>query len=261
MIGPFLVLKLFMKKLQITEDISKTIEKNTVKQSNCDEWFQQRKYRITSSNAHKVYIRGRNFDSLVEVFTKHDKKSLPKSVEEAMQHGRKYEPIARDLYTDIIKYKLKRNITVQETGIVIQPNLYWLAASPDGLVRDDNQIHVFGLNEIKCSRSKRNMTPEEMIQDDSFYVSIKDGQPYLKKNHSNGYYTQIQIAMGLCQLMFCDFIVYSFKGMIAIRVEYDKDYFMAVVQKLNTFFKDCLLSKFIEEMELPQTLLNTDKQT
>lgn len=239
----------FLKTLQIDGDMAKLIEKSTVEQSNCDEWFQQRKFRITSSNAHKVYIRQKKFESLADGFTGKQKKRN-KFVEEAMQHGRKCEPIARDLYADITKYKLKRNIIVRETGIVIQPHLYWLAASPDGLVRDDNDASVFGLIEIKCPASKKHMTPEEILQDESFYVGIKDDQLYLKKKHSNGYYTQIQMALGLSRLMFCDFVVYSFKGMIIMRVPFDEDYFVAVIQKLNVFFKSYLITKFTTEKEI-----------
>ena len=48
---------------------------------------------------------------------------------------KKFEPIARQIYIDITKFKLK-HVSVTETGIVIQPLLYWLAASPDGLITD-----------------------------------------------------------------------------------------------------------------------------
>ena len=40
--------------------------------------------------------------------------------------------MANLLYIDVMKLKLKHNVSVRETGIVIQPLLYWLAASPDG---------------------------------------------------------------------------------------------------------------------------------
>ena len=32
------------------------------------------------------------------------------------------------------------NVSVRETGIMIQPLLYWLAASPDGLITDENGV-------------------------------------------------------------------------------------------------------------------------
>ena len=37
---------------------------------------------------------------------------------------KKLEPIAGQIYIDTIKSKLKNNVSVRETGIVIQPLLY-----------------------------------------------------------------------------------------------------------------------------------------
>ena len=57
-----------------------------------------------------------------------------------------------------------RNVIVRETGLVIQPNLFWLAASPDGMV-SDNESTVFGLIEVKCPISKQNMDPDDIVTD------------------------------------------------------------------------------------------------
>ena len=45
--------------------------------------------------------------------------------------------MARQIYIDVMKFKLKHNVSVRETGIVIQPLLYWLVASPNGLITDE----------------------------------------------------------------------------------------------------------------------------
>ena len=70
---------------------------------------------------------------------------------------KKIEPIARQIYIDVMKSKLKHNVSVRETGIVIQPLLYWLAASPDGLITDESTTPIFRLIESKCPFSKRNL--------------------------------------------------------------------------------------------------------
>ena len=140
-------------------------------------------------------IQRKNFEKLTEIFTTENQPQLPKSVLENMEHGRQYEPTAREMYIELMKTRLQRTVQVRETGFVVQPSLFWLGASPDGLVRDGT---VLGLIEIKCPKTKRNMTPAEMMSDQRFYVEMKDDVPSLKKNHSYGYYSQIQIAMGLC---------------------------------------------------------------
>ena len=81
-----------------------------------------------------------------------------------------------------MKFKLKYNVSVKETGIVILPLLYWLAASPDGLITDESSTPILGLIEIKCPFSKRNLHPQDMLKDKNFYVELRDGMPHLKRS-------------------------------------------------------------------------------
>ena len=75
-----------------------------------------------------------------------------------------------------------------------------------------------------------------------FYVHYdNDGKLQLKKTHQYGYFTQIQMAMGLSNVEFCDFVVFTFKGMIIVRVPFEKNYFQEVVKKLNWFYKSYML--------------------
>ena len=134
-----------------------------------------------------------------------------------------------------MKFKLKHNVPVRGTAIVIQ--LYWLAASPDELITDKSTTPILGLIEIKYPFSKHNLHPQDMLKDKNFYVELRDGMPHLKEEHSNGYYSQIQMAMGLSQLKFCDFIVYSFKGMIIIRIPFSEICFIKLTEKLNIFLR------------------------
>ena len=57
--------KMYLDSLQLTEEESRDLEQSTIKQSECPLWKSTRKFRITSSNAHKVLIRVRNFTTLV----------------------------------------------------------------------------------------------------------------------------------------------------------------------------------------------------
>ena len=119
---------------------------------------------------------------------------------------KKFEPIARQISINVLKFKLKQCF-IRETGIVVQPLLYWLEASPEGLITDESDAPILGLIEIKCPFSKSNLHPQDKLKDKNFYVELRDGMLHLKEEHSNGYYSQIQMAMGLSQLKFCDFIV------------------------------------------------------
>ena len=99
-------------------------------------WFQERMNRITSSQAYKIFIRKRNFDTLVTSLNECTK-DLPNSVQDALNHGKKYEKVTLKKFHDVMTYKLKRKVSIRSTGIVVQPYLFWVGAGPDGLLLED----------------------------------------------------------------------------------------------------------------------------
>ena len=98
-----------------------------------------------------------------------------------------------------------------------------------------------GLIEIKCPKSKKSVAPADLLKDKSFYVELKDGQPKLKESHE--YYSQIQMAMGLSGVSYCDFVVYTFAGLIIARTPYDHDRFLQIMLRINSFYKQYMLPK------------------
>ena len=45
--------------------------------------------------------------------------------------GKNLESRARELYIDVMRLKLRHFVLVRETGLITQPSLSWLVASPD----------------------------------------------------------------------------------------------------------------------------------
>ena len=56
----------FFENLFVTKDELVSIEKETTKQVTCKKWKSLRENTITSSNAHKIFIRKKKFESLFE---------------------------------------------------------------------------------------------------------------------------------------------------------------------------------------------------
>ena len=144
-----------------------------------------------------------------------------------------------------MNYKINRRVKIREVGIIIQSQLFWLGASLDGVIFDKN-IQEIGLLEIKCPRNKRNLSIESIITDKTFYIALsKDKKTYLKKEHHFGYYTQIQAALGLAGLKWCHFVVYVYSGMIIVKVDFDRDYFQSVIDKMNHYYKDYYINEIL----------------
>ena len=82
-----------------------------------------------------------------------------------------------------MNFKINRPVKIREAGIIIQSKLFWLGASPDGVIFDKKNQEI-GLLEIKCPHNKRNLSIESIITDKTFYIALsKDKKPYLKKEH------------------------------------------------------------------------------
>ena len=67
-----------------------------------------------------------------------------------------------------MKFHINRNIDVRETGLVLQPKLFRLAARPDSLVSDESNenIRKIGLIEMKNKNNKMN----DLVHDQSFIL-------------------------------------------------------------------------------------------
>ena len=83
----------------------------------------QKKNRITSINAHRVFTKKLNVQTLAEF--------LNPNLESAATRWSHLWVSCPEKYFDVIKFHLKRNINVRETELVLKPKLFWLAASPD----------------------------------------------------------------------------------------------------------------------------------
>ena len=110
------------------------------------------KYRITIDNAYKVYIRQKQFESLVDTFlcTAEPKQIL----KDQIKYNELYQPIALEIYRKILRHKLHRDVEVRPAGFVIQPNLFWLVAILSGLISD--KIFQSNLGLFSSSLLQRN---------------------------------------------------------------------------------------------------------
>ena len=71
-----------------------------------------------------------------------------------------------------MRLKLRHFGLVHETGLVIQPFLFWLAASPDGLIAYQTSDKKL-LLEITYLHTKRNMSPVDLVQDPNIFCELR----------------------------------------------------------------------------------------
>jgi len=220
--------------LEITEQEAIQLEKDTKEQALSEAWFQARKYRLTASKFGRILSRKKDKDSFIK-----DYLLSPKNLSHvpAVQYGLQNEEVAVKKY---LNYMTNSNMktAVFKSGVVVNTALPWLAASPDRLVYNNDV--GFGLLEVKCAYSKKSVTPKDACTDPGFFCTLKDGLFSLKTEHD--YFAQVQGQLGICGASYCDFIVYTNKGIGVHRILYDEMFFLDVVRKLKDFFLNHFLS-------------------
>ena len=102
-----------------------------------------------------------------------------------------YQPIALEIYRNILRRKLHRDVEIRPAGFFIQPNLFWFVAVRRSLISDKNIPEQFGIVLIMSPRAKRNFDPFVLLQDSSFLVKkLVTDLLRLKQKHSDGYYEE-----------------------------------------------------------------------
>ena len=103
------------------------------------------------------------------------------------------------------------SVDIYKCGLVVSQKEQTLACTPDGKVIDPGCTEPFGLLEVKCPETKFLVTPLDACSDSNFCCENVDGQCKLKITHP--YYAQVQGQMGVTGTKWCDFVVYTKKGM------------------------------------------------
>jgi putative phage-type endonuclease len=148
-----------------------------------DEWYIFRGSALTASNIYKIFVSDYSQSQLII------EKSEPVNVNKykntnlssPMHHGQKYEPVS------ILYYEFINNTRVSEFGCVKHSKYSYIAASPDGIICDENSPLYGRMLEIK------NVVSREI-----------SGIPKMD------YWIQMQLQMEVCDLNECDFLETKF---------------------------------------------------
>ena len=103
-----------------------------------------------------------------------------------------------------------------------------------------------GLIEIKGPYSCRNLTVLEACcsqQVKTFCCELVNDEIHLKRNHD--YYCQIQGAMAITNMKWCDFIIWTKKYMNIERVKFDPAFWNTCYLKLKSIYSSHILPEII----------------
>ena len=225
----------------VTETQAKNLAELTKGQGESDLWMQHRKGRITASKMHSV----------VKCKRKQYPMSIVKSIMQyhtvnpnipALKWGRENEDVARQQYTSTME-QAHTNFVMSPSGLIIDPSLPFLGATPDGLGHCD--CCGDRIIEIKCPYSVRDISPtsDEALQKSRYFLKWDNNIVSLKRSHE--YFTQIQGQLLVCQKSMCDFICWTPKGMHIETIFEDESLQCDIVSSCKDFFTCYLLPELL----------------
>ena len=225
----------------LTEYLSNIIGESTRDQSKNPLWRKERLFRFTASKCKSLKEKktSRGFPKLAEKFldAKNDgpKPGTSAFVQKKLDHGIYYEPFAISCYENYLKQK-NRPVTVLTCGLWASPKNFVLAATPDDRVIDpEEKDNPFGILEVKCPEEYKDYDPADSAIVVKEFCLILDDQRKPRINRNHGYFDQVQLQMGLTGAPWCDFIIYTLKGMVIDRVYFDVDHFVRLVNRIEIF--------------------------
>lgn len=211
---------------------------DTVQQSQCNEWFEARRCRISASaNVHAIKRRiKKTVESLVAemLFPKHVDTS-------STRYGSSNESRA------LAEYAKLYGVSIKKVGLMISQKQPWLCASLDGVVIENGFLSR--IVEMKCPSTcvKQPVFDSASSKCNVPYLEYRSGQLQLKV--SAIYYTQCQIQLYISGLDICDLFVYSpvKNGSICVQVHRNENFLKEVIIKCESFyFQHYLLSLAVQ---------------
>ena len=230
----------FVSSLQLDEPQINTIEFETREQASCEKWKKERKYRFTASKFHLISKRQRNHDTLAATLM-----SPSEISSKYVQHGLKYESVALQQYEKFM-HNRRTPVQVHKSGFVVSKDCPVIGATPDARIIDPGCADNFGLAEVKCPYTKFHVTPMDACSDSKFCMH-KTGatECMLKENHP--YYFQVQGQMGVTGARWCDFIIYTSKGLYVQRIPFNLQFLVQLKEKVVNYYFTHFLSFALQD--------------
>lgn len=212
----------FLKELAYSSDEINDIEIHTISQSNSNLWHEMRICMLTASNFEKIckaVDRDNCPPSLLKLLLGQYGTDIDSN---ALEWGNKKENHALQLYSRVNK-KCHIKPSILKKGLHIDREKPFIGCSPDAIFQC--KCHGRKIVEIKCPYSKRFDNPKEVLQ-----VKVQDKE----------YFYQVQGQMGLLGIDSCDLVLYTTKGISVESIDFDQEFFRAMIEKLDCFFKKYL---------------------
>lgn len=213
------------------------LEMRTRGQSSSQEWHNARKYRLTASDFHKVFVRRSTTEpsKLLKYFLYNKIKPT-----NAMLFGLRQEKHAIEKFKSKLEAEGVCEVIVEQKGLTVDSHYTFLGASVDGIALINGEKFVLELKnpastwDMDISSAAKKLTCLKVNENNELCLNIK---------HS--YYTQIQGQMGILNISKCYFVLCTKNDIHIEIVTFDKHFWGKVLCKLTQFYDNFMLPEIV----------------
>ncbi|CAI6367305.1 unnamed protein product [Macrosiphum euphorbiae] len=223
---------LYLNTLKLTKEEIIALEKSTKRQHECEDWHRERKKRLTASvfgkicKLRKTTSRAKTIEALLYGTFQGNL---------ATKYGVEHEEVAKEQLANIL------GVNIEPSGLYVDSEQFYLAASPDGLIGDD------GLVEIKCPSSAKSVFPEEAIENKIIKCCVLKNNNTLHLKKNDNYYYQIQGALHISRRDYCYFCILTPKGILYEKIFRDDNFWVnSMKPQLSSFYINSMILELID---------------
>ena len=221
------------------------LEAVTRQQSKSTNWHVHRAGRITSTKFYHVTTTGiLSTNNLINIM---EYNNITLNVP-AVVWGQEMEDRARQGYA-LLMAQTHKDFNISPSGLVVRPSEPHLGSSPGGIITC--ACCCRGVLEVKCPYKYR----------EGLKGSTEDNQFCLDQSHqlkpSHPYYHQIQLHMHVCDVGYCDLVVWTKKEFVVQRIMRDQDFLQKSLPRAQHVFVTCVLPELLTRRHDP--LMETAK--
>lgn len=228
------------KPLQISIEDLKEIARLTLPSLHSKIWVALRRGRVTGSNFKDCCATSLENPSIVTVNRVINPVNLFDNVP-CIKYQKKNKNKAIKLYLQHFN-SIHENFKYEESGLIINPKYPYFAVSSDGLLSCD--CHVKVCVEIKCPKTLESGESFDLLTRKPNNILNKSGDKYfLEKTHAYFYKTQMQIH--LSESEYCDFVLWSPKETLILRVNADIEFWNSAKQRALHFHQQVVMPELL----------------
>lgn len=229
------------KHLQISKEELKEVASLTVRKNKSKFWLALRRGRVTGCCFKACCVTNVKTPSITTVNRIinpiKDMDQIP-----SIKYQRKNKKKALNVYLKQALVENHENFEYKESGLIINGDYPYFAASTDGLVSCN--CHGKGCVEIKCFKALESCQSFEILTRKPKNILNKVGETFLPERDHELYY-KLQMQIHLSEVEYCELVIWSPVHTLILRVDADTAFWNESKERALKFHQEVIMPELL----------------